>query len=250
MKKRNKKAWLTAILLTGAIVIQAQELPKPEPAIGGPEKQLKEEPRPPRGEAPGPDIGRPEEQQLIKLADINGTVIRPVANDRFEYNGLLIKTATGEVTVMFPPHSGEQILSIAKNGKMVSIRGEAFTDPKGMKAFRMASLSTSGKTTISDRPPLAPPLAENPLEKSFSAGIKALNYGPENNVIGFTLTSGERVSIAPHIAQQLSSQLKANEKVTVTGIEEPKRAGVVYSQNTTFIKARTLRLNGQTYLIR
>jgi len=251
MKKNNNRIWLTAVLLAGTFTLQAQELPQPNPPAPGPEGPVKGAPRPPHEGRPGigPDRRGPEGGQLIKLSTIKGTIIRAVANERFEYNSLLLKTASGETSVIFPPHLGEQILAKAKEGASVSVTGSENTDPQGKKVFRLNSIEVNG-SLIADTPPVAPLLNENQVEKSFSSSISGLNYGVDKNVNGFTLSSGERVSIAPHIAQQLTGQLKTNEKIVVTGFLEPKRPGVVYSQKTSIIKARTININGQTYLVR
>ncbi|MCX2583803.1 hypothetical protein [Pedobacter sp. MR22-3] len=249
MKKNNSRIWLTAVLLAGTFALQAQELPKPpQPPVGSPNPMASGLPRPPIG-APAEPPRPLEDMPLITLTTIKGTVVNPVANEEFEYNGLVVKTSNGNVNVMFPPHLGEKIISAAKKGASVTITGNEDTNPEGLKIFRLNSIEVNGKL-ISDTPPVAPLLNESQDERSFNASIKQLNYGLEKNVNGFTLTSGERVSIAPHIAQQLSAQLKSGEKVVVTGFVEPKRPGVLYSQKTTLVRARTLNINGQTFLVR
>lgn len=249
MKKNNNRIWLTAVLLAGTFALQAQELPKPPATAAGlPDPIAKGAPRPPIG-TPGEPPRPLEDAQLIQLTTIKGTVVNPIANEEFEYNGLLVRTSKGDVSVMFPPHLGETIISSAKNGASVTITGDENTNPEGKKIFRLNSIEVNGKL-ISDTPPVAPLINESQEQKSFSANIKQLNYGLEKEVRGFTLSSGERVSIAPHIAQQLASQLKSGEKVVVTGFVEPKRPGVMYSQKATLIMARTLNINGQTYLVR
>ena len=263
MKNSTNKIWLTALLLTGTLSIQAQELPQPNPPAGGPGQAAKG-PNPPardgkptgkgpnlpaRDGKPGEKMGKPKEGKLIKLTTIKGSVVNPIANDRFEYNGLLIKTSSGNVNVMFPPHMGAQILDKAKNGASVTVIGDEHTDPQGKKLFRLNSIQVNG-SLIADTPPVAPMVKDSQEQKTIASGIKELNYGLEKNVNGFTLSSGERVSIPAHIAKQLADQLKANEKIVVTGFAEPKRTGVRYSQETTFIRAQTLNIKGQTYLVR
>ncbi|AMR31085.1 hypothetical protein A0256_06435 [Mucilaginibacter sp. PAMC 26640] len=252
------KVWLTSLLLTGTYAVNAQQLPQPPAPAQGPPAMLAggppPPPRPPKtGKRPGDD-SRPGEDrgpkdEAIKLTAIKGTVLNPVANDRFEYNSLLVKTNTGNVTVMFPPHLGEQILGKAKNGSAITVTGFDRTDPEGKKEFRLVRMDVNG-STITDTPPVAPPVPGTQEQKSITATVKELNYSPRKDVNGFTLSSGERIGIPPHIARQLSAQLKPGEKITVNGFAEPKREGVVYSQSVKMIRAQILTINGQAYLVR
>ncbi len=252
MKEQLNKVWMTAVLVTGFFVAEAQQLPQPPKAPAGPEMLARgpQPPRPPKEpKAPaGPEQGmRPEEP--VKLTTLKGTVVNPVANDRFEYNGLLVKTANGNTQVLFPPHLGEQILAKAKSGSAVTITGFERSNPEGKPEFRLVTVNVNG-TLISDTPPVAPQLSVAHEQKSITAKIKELNYSPQKEVNGFTLSSGERVNLPPHMASQLSNQLKAGTEVVVNGFAEPKRPGVVYSQNVTMIAAQTISINGQAYLVR
>ncbi|AMP99269.1 hypothetical protein AY601_2375 [Pedobacter cryoconitis] len=254
MKNQINKTWLTMLLLlAGTYAVNAQQVTpppapspiKPELLANGPQQP----PRPPRdGQKPGDDEG-PMEVEAVKLTTIKGTVVNPVANERFEYNGLLIKTNSGTMTVMFPPHLGEQILAKAKNGSVITITGFERTNPEGKKEFHLVSLDANG-SIIADAPPVAPRAPAAQEQKNITATIKELNYSLRKDVNGFTLSSGESVNIPSHIARQLSSQLKAGEKVTVNGFLEPKRPGVVYSRNIAIIRPQTLTINGQAYLVR
>ncbi|MBB3967715.1 hypothetical protein E2R65_03440 [Mucilaginibacter phyllosphaerae] len=247
------KIWLTTLLLTGAYAANAQEItPPPAPAPGKPELLASGQqklPRPPKhGQRPGDDKG-PQAEEALKLTTVKGIVAGSIANDRFEYNGLSVKTNSGTIAVMFPPHLGEQIFARAKNGTAVTITGFERTNPESKKEFRLVSLDANG-STIADAPPLSPHVPTAQQQKNITATVKELNYSPNKDVNGFTLSSGERIGIPPHIARQLNSQLKAGEKVTVNGFLEPKRPGVVYSQSITMIRAQTLTIKGQAYLVR
>ncbi|WP_342644580.1 hypothetical protein [Mucilaginibacter sp. CSA2-8R] len=251
MKEQLNKVWMTAVLVTGFFAAQAQQLPQPPKPQDGPDMLARgpQPPRPPKRPMPvGPENGKMP-QEALKLTTLKGTVVNPVANDRFEYNGLLVKTASGNTQVLFPPHLGEQILAKAKGGAAVTITGFERTNPEGKAEFRLVTLNVNG-TMITDTPPVAPQLTVAREQKSITAKIKELNYTPQKEVNGFTLSSGEQVNIPPHIANQLSSQLKAGTEVIVNGFAEPKRPGVVYSQNVTMIAAQTISINGQAYLVR
>jgi hypothetical protein len=251
MKKQLNKVLLTAVLVSGFYVAQAQQLPQPPKAQEGPDMLARgpQPPRPPReprqaGPEPGMMPG-----EAVKLTTLKGTVVNSIANDHYEYNGLLVKTSSGNTQVLFPPHLGEQILAKAKGGAAVTITGFERSNPEGKPEFRLLTLNVNG-TTITDTPPVAPQVTVAHEQKSITAKIKELNYSPQKEVNGFTLSSGERVNIPPHIANQLSSQLKTGQEVIVNGFAEPKRPGVVYSQNVTMIAAQTISINGQAYLVR
>lgn len=249
MKTKNISSCLTALLLTSTIALKAQEV-APQVALSADPVFLAH--RPPHPPHAGRHLGMPPiapDQQLIQLTTIKGTVVNALANDKFEYNGLLVKTTNGNISVMFPSHMGEQILAKAKDGATVTVTGVDHYDPLGRKVFRLNSIEVNG-TLITDTPPIAPSVESTQEVKTFSANVKELNYSLENNINGFTLSSGERVKVPPHIAQQLGSLLKLNEKIIVTGFVEPKRPGVVYSQKITMVRAQTLNINGQTYLVR
>jgi hypothetical protein len=251
MKDQLNKVWMTAILVTGVFAAEAQQLSQPPKPQDGPEMLARgpQPPRPPKQALnPGPEKDRMPEMP-VKLTTLNGTVVNTIANDRFEYNGLLVKTSSGNTQVLFPPHLGEQILAKAKAGSAVTITGFERRNPEGKPEFRLVTLNVNG-TLINDTPPVAPQLTVVHEQKSVTAKIKELNYSPKKEVNGFTLSSGERVNIPPHIASQLSSQLKTGSEITVNGFAELKRPGVVYSQNVTMIAAQTLSINGQAYLVR
>ena len=251
MKYQANKLLMTAALAAGVFAAQAQQLPQPPKPQDGPDMLARgpQPPRPPRGNAkPGPERGMVEDEP-VKLTTLRGSVVNPIANDRFEYNGLLVKTASGNTQVLFPAHLGEQILAKAKGGAAVTVTGFERSNPEGKKEFRLVNIIVNG-TTIADTPPVAPPVTVTRDQKSVTAKIKELNYSPQKEVNGFTLSSGERVNLPPHIAGQLSSQLKAGTEIIVNGFAEPKRPGVVYSQNVTMITPQTLTINGQAYLVR
>lgn len=251
MKEQLNKVWMTAVLVTGFYVAEAQQLPQPPKAPDGPEMLARgpQPPRPPKGPLePGMDKDKAP-KEAVKLTTLKGTVVNPIANDRFEYNGLLVKTGSGNTQVLFPPHLGEQILAKAKEGAAVTITGFERKNPEGKPEFRLVSLNVNG-TTVTDTPPVAPQTTVAHEQKSITAKIKELNYSPKKEVNGFTLSSGERINIPPHVANQLSSQLKTGTEVIVNGFAEPKRPGVVYSQNVTMIAAQTISINGQAYLVR
>lgn len=250
MKTKLNSALFTALFLTVAFAVQAQQKqdslngPRPERLAGGP--MMPPPPNGPDGRKPGP---HQPVQEAIKLTTLSGTVIKAIANDHFEYNGFLLKTGGTEVPVNYPAHLGGQIFSKAKAGTPVKVTGFYRINPEGKNGFQLVNVDVNG-SIITDAPPALPTVAVNQQQKTISSAIKTLRNGRNQEINGFELNSGEVIGIPPHIATQLGTQLKAGENVTVTGFIEPKRAGVVYSQNVVQIKAQTLTINGQAYLIR
>ncbi len=248
MKIKTNSTVLAALFITAALAAQAQQQPdtmknqQPPKLAGGPTP-------PPFGrhdKKPGPPHAA---QEAVKLTTLSGIFDAAVANDRFEYNAFSLKTGGSEVTVNFPPHLGEQILNKAKSGSAVKVTGFYRNNPEGKSEFHFVNMDLNG-SVIADAPPALPTTAIAQQQKTVTSVIKTLRRGRNNDVNGFELNSGEVVNIPPHIANQLSTQLKTGANVLVNGFIEPKRPGVVYSKEITIIKAQTLTLNGQAYLVR
>ena len=250
MKKNLwSKVWVAAVLMAAPGVLHAQQLA----VVNGPDvkaKPMPELPGPPKPPHAGPAREMPNPQtELQKLTMIEGTIVKPVANDRSEYNSVVLGTAKGEVLVKFPPHLGEQLLGKNQSGERLKVNGFYRDTPEGKKEFQFVSAEVNGKT-LNDTPPSPPKEMAQPDQKVVSASIQALTYTPKKDINGFVLSSGEQVMLPPHIGQQLAGQLRAGEKITVSGFTEPKRSGVVYSRDVKLFKAQTLTINGQAYLIK
>ncbi len=259
MKVQFSKVFITALFITSAFAVHAQQsssnnsnrqpqnlagapmMPPPPPNGNGPMPP----PRPHGGRPGAPDLM----QEAIKLTTLNGTVSRAIANDHFEYNGFVLKTAAGEVLINYPSHLGEQIFNKAKSGTNVKVSGFYRANREGTNEFHLVMIDINGDV-ITDGPPAPPAFPVAQQQKTLTSSIKELRYTTNKEVNGFVLNSGEVVGIPPHIAYQLGTQLKAGEKISVTGFLEPKRQGVVYSQNIVQVKAQTLTINGQAYLVR
>jgi hypothetical protein len=244
--------WVAASMIAAPSMLHAQQ-PVAEPAGQANRKPAPELPSPPGPPKPPPRFGKADGpkpgKELQKLSVLSGTLVKPIANDRAEYDAFLLKTSAGEVLVKFPPHMGEQLIGKRQEGEDLKVTGFYRNNPDGAKEFQLVSAEINGRTVI-DAPPPPPREMVPPQQRVLNATIQSLRYTPKKDINGFVLSSGENVTIPPHIGQQLAMELKVGEKVTVSGFAEPKSSGVVYSKTMNFFKAQTITVGGQAYLIR
>ncbi|QXV63758.1 hypothetical protein INP83_11630 [Mucilaginibacter sp. 21P] len=245
------KMWVAAALAAAPGVLHAQTAALPDgPSTGKAAAELKDRPKPPRPpRRPGKEDVPTPAMELQKLSALSGSFVKPVANDRAEYSAFFLKTSNGEVLVKFPPHLGEQLIKGKQTGEPLKVTGFYRTTPENKQEFQLVNAEVNGRL-ITDNPPQAPRELSTPQQRVLNATIQSLRYNPNKDINGFVLSSGEVINFPPHVGQQLAAQLKTGEKVTVSGFAEPKRPGVVYSENLNFFKAQTIALGGQAYLVR
>ncbi len=237
MKNASKILTLTAVVVLSAIEVNAQQnLPAPPP------------PRPMEGPGPGKDRPAPPQQALKALTSISGKVVEYNANDRYEYDGLTLRSSEKNIAVKFPPHLAAQLMKAAAKGAEVSINGVYDETPDG-PAFRLYSVK-AGSTTITDTPPAVEQTP--PVEKTanFSGSISDLNHDQRGMINGIVLNSKTFIALPPPAIEQLGTSLKVGTQLSGTGVQRPTHPGVVLAKNIEVTDARTLSIAGQTYLVR
>jgi hypothetical protein len=239
MKNGLKRSALVAAVLLSALWCRAQQPgmnpapPPPAPVNGAP------------GNPPPPGL-RPA--GLTQLVTVSGKVIKYVANDRYEYDGITLQNNEKTMNVKFPAHLGAQLMKAAPKGSELTLSGTYDNSPEGA-FFRFYSLK-NGDSVITDTPPpidQAPPAKQF---KNFSGTISGLNHDQSGVTNGVIINGKMLISLPPPAVQQLAVYLKTGEKISGTGVQRIPPSGVVTAGNLEFTDARTLSISGQTYLIR
>lgn len=247
MKNQIKKIAITASLALMTSMAFAQVAPAnrnlPAPPAGGP-GQL---PPPPPGR---PDAGPGRAFGLRTLTTLIGKVTAYQTNDRYAYNSFTLQTGGQSVTVRFPEHMGKQLMSAAGKGESVSVKGFTENGPDGVNAFQLVSV-TAGWKQLTDTPPALPvkPVAE--AAATFTGSIRDFKRDQGGAIRAITLGNNLQIELPPPAVEQLQSSLKAGDKVKVTGFKDTPPSGVVLASGApTIVRAQTLEVNGQTYLVR
>lgn len=233
MKGKIKVTVLTAMVVISGLYCSAQQ-PGPVPP-----------PPPPAGPAMTPP---PKVNPLEQLTTLTGTVLTYDANDRFEYDGMDLREKDQNVMVKFPAHLGRQLFSAAPKGSTVTVSGTLDETLEG-KVFRLYSLKADGKTITETAPamPETPPAEEL---KDFSGTVSAVRRDRNGRVNGIVLNKNLVVMLPPPAVDQLSAYLKDGVTLSGTGIVHGVPEGVVIAGNMKLTDARTLSIDGKTYLIR
>ncbi len=145
---------------------------------------------------------------------------------------------------------GQQVQKAIKTGSNVSVTGYTETTPRNETVFRMNSL-TAGKTTLVDTPPVRPAVApETPALVTATGKIADYRLDWGGRVSGLVLDDKTIVSIPPHVAYQLTDLAKKGSSITVQGYPKNLREGQVQLEKVNILRASTLTINGQQYLVR
>jgi ribosomal protein S8E len=174
-----------------------------------------------------------------------------VGNDDAILEGFTFTGSTNApTTVKFPAHLGQQVQKAIKPGGNVSVTGYTETTPNGESRFRMTSL-TSGKTTITDAPPVAPATAPAaPAQTTVTGKIADYRLGRDGRVNGLVLDDKTIVRVPAHVAYQLTNLATKGTTITVQGSPKSLRDGQVQLEKTNILNASVLTINGQQYLVR
>lgn len=240
------KTILFAAALSAVAISQqtyAQSAPPPPPPTIGPGAA----PRPGPGGPPAPGM-RPEEG-LRTVTTTQGKVAMLTTNDDYVYDGFVMLNGSDSIWVKFPPHMGKQMTSAIKAGSTVSVSGDLNTNPEGKKDLRFISISAGGQT-LTDTPPVTPPVPVAETTTSGSGRITAVQTGRMGEVKGFVLNSNTILKVPPHVASQLNDLIKTGATVSYTGNKKAAADGEVSTGNYTVVHTQTITVNGQQYITR
>lgn len=201
-------------------------------------------PPPPHG---AHDRLRPE-NTIVALSAVSGKVLAYTTNDHYEYDGFTLQTSEKTILVKFPAHLGEQVMKSATKGASVTINGTLESSSEGER-FQMYSLK-AGDKTIMDTAPTGTEALQADVQKDFSGKITELSHDARGMINGFIIDGKTLVELPPPAVEQLIGYLKTGMTLSGTVMQHGKRPGVITVQNMEVARARTLTIDGQTYLVR
>lgn len=166
---------------------------------------------------------KPKPKPLQLLSSYAGRVGAFGANadgvlDRFQ-----LEVADVSHTVKFPPHSGQQLVALARPGQAVAVLGFVKTTPKGEAHLHLARLNADG-ASASPRPPheaeaetltLSGPVAEHLLDPK--GHLRAVRLAGE----------AAELRLPPHLSAELLPRLALGTAVVASGPRRALRPGEV-----------------------
>lgn len=179
-----------------------------------------------------------------------GTLEEWVSNHDFAIDGFYLKASNGQsYLIKFPPHMGESVYALVKQGTKVQVNGVLHTPPHGGTEVRMVSL-TVGNQTLYDMPPLGPPPHHTETAVSGSAKINGFQYGHQGELIGIYLSDNSLLRIPPHLGYQLSTLLSKGSSISYAGVVHENKVGHHYLKQMRVVHATTITTGQTTYALR
>lgn len=199
-------------------------------------------------------------------AHVSGRVVGYLSNRIGDYDGLRLRTGTGEVHLFFPPHTAAKIRRMAAVGQLVGADVEpdrggpghprpspgqtsesVTTGQPAILSYRLVQLRNAGYGTafqVADLPP-PPPQAGKMVQ---TEGRLVGDMHDENGHLIALLTDKYLVELKPHQADQISSLLEGVQRVGVTGYER-MTDGFVNRTGLLLLHPTALTIRGQTFAL-
>lgn len=225
------KKLVMAMLITAAAITTTVNAQPPKP--GGRDMQP---PHPPRDE------------HLQPVSQFQGSVVKMSTNDDYVYDGFYMLNGSDSLLVKFPPHLGNQIAPLVKNGANVTVSGTLNYPSFGGKEIRMVSLTANGNT-IYDAPPSRAPVLPAETFVKGSGKISATQTDREGRLNGFILDNKTILHIPPQVAAQIDAMAKTGAGIDYTGMQKTAKQGEVMAADYTIVHCNTITVNGQQYAV-
>lgn len=205
-------------------------------------------------------------------ASVSGRVMGYLSNRIGDYDGLQLRTGTGDVQLLFPPHTAAKIRGVAAVGQRLVAdimpgdcspgqarpaigppgsgplpRETAEVDPSVARTYRLVRLrnAVSGAAfQLSDLPP--PPPQSGRLVQTD--GPLVGNMHDEHGQLVALLTDKYLIELKPHQAEQISSLIEGVQRLGVTGYERATD-GFVNQTGKPLLHPTALTIRGQTFAL-
>lgn len=195
---------------------------------------------------------------------VSGRVMGYLSNRIGDYDGLRLRTGTGEIHLFFPPHTAAKIRRLATIGQVVGVDIEpghggpghsgpgSGQSPDGVGepailTYRLHQLRNAGSGAVfqlSDFPP-PPPQSGRMIQ---TEGRLTGDMHDENGHLIALLTDKYVVELKPHQADQISSLLEGVQQVGVAGYERTTE-GFVNRTGLPLLHPTALTIRGQTFAL-
>lgn len=201
------------------------------------------------GKKPKPPLGPldpPHKEAIV----IKGTVLRYESNDAGDIDKMAIEQDDEIFLLHFPPHTAQQVLSIATIKSSVSVMartGKEHKDAVG-RLYELISITTNGSDKMIEIKSIPPP----PPEQGEEVEITGTGIEIKKDAAGRTkafILSGRLIAVPPHAADNLEPLLNKVQTITVRGNKRNASDGFVNSNGLAVIKPYSITINGTIYLI-
>ncbi|MBD2753054.1 hypothetical protein [Spirosoma validum] len=205
-------------------------------------------------------------------ASVSGRVLGYLSNRIGDYDGLRLRTGTGEVQLFFPPHTAAKIRGLAAVGQLLVAdvkpgdggpghsrpgiappglgqipQETAEAEPPVIKTYRLMRLrntSSGAAFQVSDLPP--PPPQSGRLVQTEGRLVGDMH--DENGQLVALLTDNYLIELKPHQAEQISSLLEGVQRLGVAGYERAMD-GFVNRTGRPLLHPTALTIRGQTFAL-
>ncbi len=189
----------------------------------------------------------PKDKGLEQLTTVSGTVVEWTYNDDFVYDGLnLLSENNRRYFVKFPPHLGEQMMSV---GKVLTVNGVLKYNREGEEELKLMDATGNGKTIYDQKPqPRAIPVQETFVNDNSE--IAEVQINKHGDACGYIMKNGTILKIPPHVARQLMEMVKPGDMIGYTGVLKRLKEGHVQSQDYQIVRCQTISVNGTQYVVK
>jgi hypothetical protein len=187
-------------------------------------------------------------KDLQELSIYAGKLFSFSANPDKIYDAFQMNLNGATTFVKFPKHLGKQLMTAAKPGTAVTVSGFTEYGPEGTQEIHMVSL-TAGTTVIYD----VHTTKEVPFTEEFvtiESAVSDFKNNREGKMDGIFLSDNTILHLPKHSAYQLASLLKKNDHIKATGYVKKEPEGVAYAGQVRIVRAETIMVNGNSYLLR
>jgi len=177
-----------------------------------------------------------------------GRVIAYEANRIGDYDGLRIRTAAGEISLQFPPHTAEAVRQLGAVGQTVAVQAESLGKlPGNSPSPRLRLISLQNKQTgrqlrLADLPPPSPETGKSIAIEEPLAGTWR---DAEGRLVALRTTS-YLIALKPHQSEPIRAVLAGVKHIRVVGYERTAR-GFVNRTGLRLVHPTALTINKQTF---
>ncbi|WP_461083637.1 hypothetical protein [Spirosoma flavus] len=193
---------------------------------------------------------------------VSGRVLDYLYNRIGDYDGLRLKTTTGEVHLLFPPHTAARIRRVAAVGQSIIAEVEpghggpghprpgvrpSETDAVDIPAYRLIRLQNGRLKTGLQLADIPPPLPQSgPLVQAEGPLVEEMR--DDHGRLSALLTDKYLIELKPHQSEQISSLLVGVQRLGVAGFERIAE-GFVNRTGRPLLHPTSLTIRGQTFAL-
>jgi hypothetical protein len=198
-------------------------------------------PPPPRG--PG--------RELKNDSIVKGIVKSYQSNDADDIDKIELQQNSGTIILHFPPHTAQQVLSIAKLNTNITatVHEDKRHNENNIQRYELTELKSDINSNSIDVRSVPPPLPQ-PGEEIEVSGENPLVRRDQNGRIKALVIQGMLIVLPPNTAEGLVPLLDKSVSITVKGYKRNSTEGFVNTERLNVIKPYSITIDKTTYLLR